>query len=66
MKSESMLIRAETGEKEAFRKAAEIAGIPVSAWVRERLRRAARIELVDAGERVAFLNKQETVNGDSR
>jgi hypothetical protein len=44
--------------KIAFRDAARIAGIPMSAWVRERLRRAATRELEDAGREVAFLQRK--------
>ena len=42
-------------EKEAFRQAADLAGVPLSAWVRERLRRAAREELEGFGRLVPFL-----------
>jgi hypothetical protein len=56
MKTESVLIRASADEKTAFKEAAELAGIPLSAWIRERLRRAARSELIDGGRRVAFMN----------
>jgi hypothetical protein len=48
-------VRLEETEKEAFRDAAELAGLPLSAWVRERLRRIAIRELEDAGRAVAFL-----------
>jgi uncharacterized protein (DUF1778 family) len=54
MKTESMEIRVQPEEKTAFREAAELAGIPLSAWVRERLRRAARIELIEAHRSVPF------------
>lgn len=57
-KSESILIRVEPKEKEAFKKAAELAGLPVSMWIRERLRRITRIELQDAGEKVPFIKQQ--------
>jgi uncharacterized protein (DUF1778 family) len=53
-KTEMMRLRLQPEEKMTFEHAAELAGLPLSAWVRERLRRAARIELEDAGERVAF------------
>lgn len=53
-KTEVLRLRVGPDEKIAFERAAEIAGLPVSGWVRERLRRAARIELEDAGERVPF------------
>lgn len=52
-------LRLEIAEKEAFRQAADLAGVPVSAWVRERLRRAAREELEGFGMAVPFLVKTE-------
>ena len=55
MKSESVLLRMETREKEGFTAAAELAGAPLSVWMRERLRRAAKNELEEAGKDVAFL-----------
>jgi hypothetical protein len=42
-------------EKEAFEKAAKLSGISLSAWVRERLRRAAIVELREAGLSIPFL-----------
>lgn len=47
-------------EKRAFREAADLAGVPLSAWVRERLRRAAREELEGFGRTVPFLVKAES------
>jgi uncharacterized protein (DUF1778 family) len=54
-KRESVEIRMTPDEKRAFRDAAEIAGLPVSAWVRERLRVAAIRELEAVGKIAAFL-----------
>lgn len=54
-KTDVLLVRMTPGEKQAFKDAAELAGIPLSAWMRERLRRAARRELEEAGRRIAFL-----------
>lgn len=51
-------IRVEPEEKEAFEQAAEIAGVPVSAWIRERLRRAARHELEEANRAIPFLKSR--------
>ncbi len=48
-------IRVGGEEKQAFKDAADLAGIPISAWVRERLRRAAVRELEEASIPVAFL-----------
>jgi hypothetical protein len=48
-------VRLQSSEKRAFKDAAELAGLPLSAWVRERLRSAARRELAETGIPVAFL-----------
>lgn len=48
-------IRVESAEQEAFQKAADIVGIPLSAWVRERLRGASIRELEEIGLRAPFL-----------
>jgi len=48
-------MRLEPVEKEAFRAAAELAGLDLSAWIRERLRGLARKELEGAGKTVPFL-----------
>ncbi|WP_437223544.1 hypothetical protein SH661x_003258 [Planctomicrobium sp. SH661] len=48
-------MRVDTTEKEAFRRAAEVSGIPLSAWVRERLRRAAIKDLEEVGATPDFL-----------
>ena len=53
--SESLEIRVEIVEKQGFKDAADLAGIPLSAWVRERLRRAAVRELEEAALPIAFL-----------
>jgi hypothetical protein len=57
-KGEYLDIRLEAAEKQAFRDAAGLAGLDLSAWVRERLRAIARKELEGAGLAVAFLNKE--------
>lgn len=54
-KTDTLKLRMSPLEKETFQKAADLAGIPVSAWVRDRLRRAARRELQDASLTVPFL-----------
>lgn len=56
-RTELMQLRVQPDEKSSFQEAADIAGLPLSAWVRERLRRAARIELTDADRSVAFLHQ---------
>lgn len=55
MKSEELKVRTSPEEKSAFQTAADIAGIPVSAWIRERLRTAARKDLEDAGMPILFI-----------
>jgi uncharacterized protein (DUF1778 family) len=59
MKTMTLQIRLHENEKSAFEAAAEIAGIALSSWVRERLRRAARIELQDANQPVPFAARPE-------
>ena len=55
LRSESLLVRLEDAEKVAFRDAADLAGVPLSSWVRERLRQIASKELSSAQRPVAFL-----------
>lgn len=57
MKTETLQIRLRPDEKEAFEKASDLAGITLSAWVRERLRLAAIRELENAGVQVPFVKK---------
>ena len=57
-KSELLEIRLQADEKESFKIAADLAGIPVSAWVRERLRRAAIIELEQVGRQIPFIQSR--------
>ena len=58
MRTDLMQLRLKPEEKQAFQEAAELAGIPLSAWVRERLRRAAVRELEDASRTVPFIRMQ--------
>jgi uncharacterized protein (DUF1778 family) len=63
-KSELSQIRMEPDEKQAFQDAADLAGVTLSAWIRERLRKAARKELEEAGLQIAFLQRKgRLVNG---
>jgi hypothetical protein len=50
-----MQVRLDPTEREAFKDAAALAGVPLSAWVRERLRQAALKELRAAEHPIAFL-----------
>ena len=54
-KSLSILLRLEPREKQGFADAAAIAGVPLSVWMRERLRRTATEELQGAQQPVPFL-----------
>jgi hypothetical protein len=42
-------------EKRGFQAAADLAGIPLSSWVRERLRLAAIRDLENAGLKIPFI-----------
>lgn len=55
LQSESLLVRLGASEKEAFKEAAQLAGMPLSAWVRERLRQVAVRELQKASRPIPFL-----------
>ena len=52
-------LRIEVPEKQAFQEAAKLAGLGLSAWIRERLRRVARKELEDFGRPVPFLKRHK-------
>lgn len=56
-RGESLLVRLDEAEKEAFKNAAKLAGLPLSSWVRERLRQIAARELGKAERPVAFLTR---------
>lgn len=54
-KCKSILVRLDTQEKKAFAGAANLAGVPLAVWMRERLRTVARRELEEAGQDVPFV-----------
>src|SRR5260221_578497 len=54
-KDRVLQIRLTEDEKRGFETAAEIAGIPLSSWVRERLRLACIRDLESAGQKAPFL-----------
>ena len=56
-KSEYLEVRVSVAEKQAFREAADLAGLALSAWIRERLRQVAQKELETHGRRAAFLQQ---------
>ncbi len=58
LQTEYLDVRVTESEKQAFKDAAGLAGVPLSAWVRERLRRIARTELEDADLPVAFVKSR--------
>ena len=58
-RSERMELRLEASEKAAFREAADASGLPLSAWIRERLRRAAISDLQELGRVPKFLKRRK-------
>ena len=54
-KQKVLQIRLTDLEKQAFMESADLAGIPLSSWVRERLRLAAIRELENAGQKIPFV-----------
>ena len=54
-KEQTLQIRLTDDEKRGFQSAAELAGIPLSSWVRERLRFAAIRDLESAGSQIPFV-----------
>ena len=57
-------LRLSRNEKKAFQEASEIAGVPLSSWVRERLRLAAIRELEAARIKVPFVKPLPLENPD--
>jgi uncharacterized protein (DUF1778 family) len=66
MKTEAIEIRVQPTEKLAFREAAELAGISLSSWMRERLRHVAIRELREASRKIPFLNQEVTNERSNR
>lgn len=54
-KEQVLQIRLTEEEKRGFQDAAALAGIPLSSWVRERLRLAAIRDLEGAGQQIPFI-----------
>lgn len=54
-KDNQILIKVSETEKEGFKRAAEIVGIGLSAWARQKLRSAAIKDLQEVGEVIKFL-----------
>lgn len=55
MKDYNLQVRLSQAEKDTIKMAADTAGLSVSSWLRDRLRRAARTELQASGIKVPFL-----------
>jgi hypothetical protein len=55
LRNEDLLVKLKADEKEAFKDAANLAGVSLSTWVRERLRQVAIKELQSASQPIAFL-----------
>jgi uncharacterized protein (DUF1778 family) len=53
--NEYVELRLSADEKQGFRDAADLAGLPLATWVRERLRQVASRELKKSHRSVAFL-----------
>ena len=56
-KPEIVQIRVSEAEKGSFQLAADLAGISLSSWVRERLRLAAIRDLESAGRKIPFVEE---------
>lgn len=54
-KARVLQIRLSEDEKTGFEAAADLAGIPLSSWVRERLRLACIRDLESAGQKIPFI-----------
>ena len=50
-------LRVDLSEKAAFARAAQIAGLPLSAWIRSSLRSAAFLQMDNVGETAHFVAK---------
>lgn len=60
MKKTTIQVRVSEEEKTAFSESANISGIKLASWVRERLRLAATKDLAMAGKRPEFLTPPTT------
>jgi uncharacterized protein (DUF1778 family) len=63
MKTELIKIRITPSEKEGFQAAADLSGLALSAWARERLRRVAIRELEEASKPIPFIGERSKANG---
>lgn len=63
-KEQVLQIRLSEDEKHGFQAAADLAGIPLSAWTRERLRSAAIRDLEGAGQQIPFVKPVRLIEAD--
>jgi uncharacterized protein (DUF1778 family) len=63
-KAQVLQIRLTDEEKQGFQAAADLAGIPLSSWVRERLRHGAIRELEGAGQKIPFIPPMKLDDAD--
>lgn len=56
MRDYNLQVRMPVSERDSYKAAAEVSGLSVSSWVRDRLRKASRQELQSAGIKVPFLD----------
>jgi hypothetical protein len=64
VKTERFELRVSQDEKRGFEEAAGIAGLALSAWARERLRRASIRALEEASRPIPFIRGKGKVDGD--
>jgi len=55
MKSEMVKMRVSVEIKESLQKAADVSGVSLSSWARDRLVRAAILELKEAGQKIPHI-----------
>jgi hypothetical protein len=60
MKTDLLKVRITPHEKDAFQEAADLAGLSLSSWARERLRRVVIRELEDASRPIPFIGKERS------
>ena len=65
-KEQVLQIRLTDAEKRGFQAAANTAGIPLSSWVRERLRLAAIRDLEGSGQKIPFVEPIHMGDPDDR
>jgi hypothetical protein len=63
LRRNNILVRVNQAEKDGFRAAANLAGISLSAWIRERLQVIAASELKGAEHSIVFHDVDRVVEG---